>query len=140
MGPNLPFLSAASNTILKPGGLLRWKVPLVKDARLSKIVRLTSPLSDALPLSSPRPMLRHGKRLALLSCPSLTLNPCTLFFSLLLAPLPHLPPLQIFKLFLCFSPRESASVLADFLRSHFSVSQPKALRSRARGYFSGHVP
>ena len=34
----------------------------------------------------------------------------------------------------CFSPRESASVFAAYLRSHFSVSQPKALRSRARGY------
>ena len=31
----------------------------------------------------------------------------------------------------CSSPRESASVYAAYLRSHFSVSQPKALRSRA---------
>ena len=35
-----------------------------------------------------------------------------------------------------YSPREPASVYAAFLRSHFSVSQPKALRSRARGYLS----
>ena len=34
------------------------------------------------------------------------------------------------------SSRESASVYAAYLRSHFSVSQPKALRSRARGYLS----
>ena len=34
------------------------------------------------------------------------------------------------------SPRESASVYAAYLISHFSVSQPKALRSRARGYLS----
>ena len=34
----------------------------------------------------------------------------------------------------CSSPRESASVYAAYLRSHFSVSQPKALRRRARGY------
>ena len=34
----------------------------------------------------------------------------------------------------CSSPRESATVYAAYLRSHFSVSQPKALRSRARGY------
>ena len=40
---------AASNTLLKPGGLLRWKVRLVKNARLSlpltevmKTARLTS--------------------------------------------------------------------------------------------------
>ena len=36
----------------------------------------------------------------------------------------------------CSSPRESASVFAAYLRSHFSVSQPSALRSRARGYLS----
>ena len=34
----------------------------------------------------------------------------------------------------CSSPRESASVYAAYLKSNFSVSQPKALRSRARGY------
>ena len=32
--------------------------------------------------------------------------------------------------------RELASVYVAYLRSHFSVSQPKALRSRARGYLS----
>ena len=36
----------------------------------------------------------------------------------------------------CSSPRESASIYAAYLRSHFSVSQPKALRSRARGYLT----
>ena len=36
----------------------------------------------------------------------------------------------------CSSPWESALVYAAYLRSHFSISQPKALRSRARGYLS----
>ena len=36
----------------------------------------------------------------------------------------------------CSSPRESASVYAAYLRSHFSISQPKALRNRARGYLT----
>ena len=36
----------------------------------------------------------------------------------------------------CSSPRESASVYAAYLRSHFSISQPKALCNRARGYLS----
>ena len=36
----------------------------------------------------------------------------------------------------CSSPRESASVYVAYLRSHFSVSQPKDLRSRARGYLT----
>ena len=36
----------------------------------------------------------------------------------------------------CSSPRESASVHAAYLRSHFSICQPKALRSRERRYLS----
>ena len=36
----------------------------------------------------------------------------------------------------CSSPKESASVYAAYLRSHFSISQPKALCSRARGYLT----
>ena len=36
----------------------------------------------------------------------------------------------------CFSPRESTSVFADYLRSHFSASQPKALHSRDISYLS----
>ena len=97
MRPNLPFLSAASNAILKHGGLLRWKVRLVNDARLSlplteamKIARLTSPLNDAPRQSSSRPRLRHGRRLALFFHPKQTLNLYTLFFALSLALLPPL--------------------------------------------------
>ena len=45
--------------------------------------------------SSPRPRLRHGRRLALLFHLNLTLNLCTLFFTLSLALLPRLPPLLI---------------------------------------------
>ena len=102
MRSNLPFLLAASNALLKPGGLLRWKKRLVKDARLSlalteviKIARLTSPLLHAPRQSSPWPRLRHGRRLALFH-PNLTLNLFTLFFALLLALLPRLPPLLTF--------------------------------------------
>ena len=36
----------------------------------------------------------------------------------------------------CSSPRESALVFVDCLRSHSSVSQSKALPSRAKSYFS----
>ena len=103
MRPNLPFLSAASNALLKPGGLLRWNKRLVKDAGLSlpltevmKIARLTSPLLDAPRQSSPRPRLRHGRRPALLFHLNLILNLCTLFFALLLALLPRFPPLLTF--------------------------------------------
>ena len=68
MWPNLPFLLATSNTILKPGGRLRLKMQVVKDARLllpltevMKIARLISPLLDVPRQSSPRPRLRHGR-------------------------------------------------------------------------------
>ena len=103
MRPNFPFLLAASNALLKPGGLLKWKKRLVKDARLlvsltevMKIARLTSPLPDVPRLSLPRPKLRHGRRLALLFHPNLTLNLYTLFFALSLAHLPRLLPLLTF--------------------------------------------
>ena len=139
MRPNLPFLSAASNALLKPGGLLRWNKQLVKDARLlllltevMKIARLTSPLLDAPRQSLPRPRLRNGRRLVLLFHLGLILNLCFLFFAPSLALLSRLPPSPNFPN--CSSPRESALVLAAYLRSHFSVSQPKALRSRARSY------
>ena len=36
----------------------------------------------------------------------------------------------------CSSPRESALVYVTYLRSHFSISQPKALHSTARVYLS----
>ena len=100
MRPNFSFLSAASNANLKSGGLLKWKKRLVKDVILllslvevMKIVKLTFPLPDTPRLSSPRPRLRHDRRLALLSHPNLTLNSCILCFVLSLA---HLPPLLTF--------------------------------------------
>ena len=139
MWPNLPFLLAASNALLKPGGLLRWKVRLVKDARLSQphtevmeIARLTSLLLDVPRQSSPRQ--RHGRRLALLFHPNQTQKTvyCLLCSiagsSSLSSSSPNFPN--------CSSPRELATVYAAYLRSHFSISQPKALCSRAKGYLS----
>ena len=62
MRPNFPFLLAASNVILKPGGLLKWKKRLLKGESLwlqlkevMKIVRLTSLLPDMSRLSLPNP-------------------------------------------------------------------------------------
>ena len=141
MGPNLPFLSAASNAFLKPGGLLKWKERLEKDARLSlplieamKIARLTFLVPVALRLSSPKPRLRHGRRLALFFRPNLTLNLCTFSFALLLPPLSHLPSLLTFPAVRLPGVGFGLHRLPEI--SHFSVSQPKALRTRARGYLS----
>ena len=138
MRPNLPILSASSNALLKPGDLLKLKMRLVKDASHSlplteatKIARLTSPLPDALRLSLPRLRLRHGRRLALLFHPNLTVNLFTLFFDG--SPSSSFSFLNIPS---CSPPRRSASVYADYLKSNFFVSQPKALRSRTRGYLS----
>ena len=138
MRPNLPFLSAASNATLKPGDLLWWKVRLVKDARLSlpltevmKIARLTSPLLDAPRQSSPSPKLGHGRQLAPLFHPNLTPKTVYSLFRSIFGSPSSSPNFSK-----CSSPRESASVYTAYLRSHFSVSQPKTLRSRARGYLS----
>ena len=134
MRSNLPFLSATSNTILNPSSLLRWKKRLVKDARLSlplteviKIARLTSSLPDAPRQSSPRPRLRHGRRLALLSHLSLTLNLYTLFFALSLALLPRLPPLLTSPTNGFIKPRPgSPTILStiDFSKAFDSVWHP----------------
>ena len=107
MRPNLPFVSAASNIHLKPGGMVGWKVRLMKDARLllpltevMKIARLTSPLFDAPRQSLPRPSLRHGRRPALLFHLNLTLNLYTIFFALSLALLPRIPSFLTFQIVL----------------------------------------
>ena len=133
---NLPFLLAASSANLKPGGSPKWKKWLMKDVRLlllftemMKIVKLTSPLPEMPRLSRPR--LRHGRQLALLSRPNLSLNLCSLSFVLSLALLSHLPPvltsLTVLFPFVGFS-------LCRLPEIHFSVSKPKDLRSRARDY------
>ena len=108
--------------------------PSLPLTEVMKIARLISPLVNVLCLSLPRPRLRHGKRLALLFRPNLTLNPYTFLFALSLAFLPRLPPLLTFLN--CSPLRESTLVYAAYLKSHFSVSEPKALHSRARGYLS----
>ena len=112
----------------------------MKDARLSlpltevmKISRLTSPLLDAPRHLSPKPTLRHGRRPTLFSPKSNPKTVYSLLCSVAVAPSlfsssPNFPN--------CSSPRKPASVYADYLRSHISVSQPKTLRSRASGYFS----
>ena len=108
---------------------------LVKNKRLllpltevMKIIRLTSPLLIMLRLSSPRPRLRHGRQLALLF--HLTLNLCTLLCSVTgsSSSSSNFPNSS--------SSRESALIYVAYLRSHFSVSQPKTLCSRPRGYLS----
>ena len=59
------------------------------------------------------------------------------FLRLLLARLPHLPPLLIPPTVPTVPlPGNRLRSSADYLRSHFSVSQQKALRSRARDNLS----
>ena len=135
MRPNLPFLSVASNAILKPAGALKWKKQLVEDIRLllpfteaMKIARLTSLLFVVPCQLSPR--LRHGRRLVLLSPKSNSKSVYSILCFGTGSPssFPNFPN--------CSSPRKSALIFADYLRCHFSVSKLKALCSRARGYLS----
>ena len=88
-----------------------------------KIVRLTYLLPDMPHLSLPQPRLRHGRRLAHLFLLHLTVAGSSSSSS---SP----------NFLNCYSSRESASVFADYLRSHFSVFQSKALSSRVRRYLS----
>ena len=142
MRPNLPFLSAASNALLMPGGLLRWKKQLVKDARLllpltkvMKIARLTSLSLDAPRQSSPRQRLAWQTTCSSLSPKSNPKSVHSLLCYIAGSPSsPPPPPPPSFPN--CSSPKESALVYADYQGSHFSVSLPKALRSRARGNLS----
>ena len=138
MRSNLLFFLVVSNANLKPGGLLKQKKQLVKGVRLLlllieviKIIRLTSLLSDMARLSSPRPRLKAWKA----TCPSLFLksNPKSVCFLLCSvagssSSSPNFPN--------CFPPRESASAFANYLRSHFCISQSKDLHSKAKGYLS----
>ena len=138
MRPNLSFLSAASNAIIKPGSLLRWKVRLVKDTRLSlpltevmKIARLTSPLLDAPRQSSPNSRLRHGRRLALLFHPNQTQKLYTLFSTLSQAFLPPFPSLLISLTVLLPGNRLRSTPLTwdltfPFLSQRPYVAQPEA--------------
>ena len=100
MRPNFSFLLVASNTNLKPEGLLKWKKRLVKGVKFLKplieamtIVKLTSLLPDMPRLSLPKLRLKHGKRYTYLSLPNPTINLYIPSFVLPLTLLPHLPPL-----------------------------------------------
>ena len=131
-------LYTIANAILKPGGPLKWKKRLVKNARLllpltevMRIARFTHPLPNVPRLSLPRPRLRHDRRLALLSRSNL--KPKSVY-SLLRSVAGSYSSSSSSTNFPDCSPMESASVYANYLRSHLSVSQPKVLRSRARGY------
>ena len=77
------------------GAVSERRKVLLPLTEVMKIARLTSPLLDVPRQSSPRPRLRHGRRLALLFHPNLTQKLYTLLFALLLAFLPRLPPLLI---------------------------------------------
>ena len=102
----------------------------MKDTRLSlpltevmKIARLTSLFLNVPRQSSPRPRLKHGRRLALFHL-NLTLNLCTVLCSIAGSSSSSSSSSNFPN---CSSLRESASIYATYLRSHFSVSQPEAI-------------
>ena len=129
----------------------------MKDARLllpltevMKIARLTSPLLNTPRQLSPRPWQTTCSSLSPKSNPLLDTprqsspRPWQTTCSSLS---PKSNPKSVHSLLStiagspsfspnCSSPRKSASVYAAYLQSHFSVSQQKTLRSRARGYLS----
>ena len=100
-------------------------MPLLPFIEGTRIVRRTSSLPDVLRLSSPKPRLRYAMRLALKPDPN----------SLLCSIAGSSSPFSCPNFLNCSSTTEWASIFADYLRSLFSVSQPTALRIRARGDF-----
>ena len=140
MRPNLPFLSAASNAILKPGGLLRWNVKLERRKAFAAAHRSDEDRQAYISASR-----RASSLITKAKAEAWQTNCCSL--------LPNSKPKSVHSLLRsiagspsssssypnfsnCSSPRESVSVYAAYLRSHFSVSQPKTLCSRARGYLT----
>ena len=99
-----------------------------------KIDRFTSPLPYMPRLSSPRPRLGHGRRHAHLSPQSDT--KFVYMYSLRSVASSPSSPFSSPNFPNCSCPWESASVFANYLRCHFFVFQPKALRSRATDYLS----
>ena len=128
MRPNLPFLSAASNALLKPGGLLRWNKRLVKDAGLSLLLRSDEDRQAYFSASRRASSVIAKAEAWQTTCTSLLPKSVHSLLSSIAGSSSSFPN--------CSSPRESASVYAAYLRSHFSVSQRKALRSRARSYLT----
>ena len=96
--------------------------PLIE---MMKIVRLMLLPPDMHRLSSSQSRLRHGRQHA----PPSLLNLCILSSVRSLVFL-----ILFFYQLSCSSPKGSASVFADYLRSYFSVSQPMALRKKVRDY------
>ena len=96
--------------IQKPGGLLRWKVRLGKDLRLSlpltEVMKIAKAKAEAWPTTcsslSPKSNLESVHSL------------CSIAGSSSSSP----------NFLNCSSPRESASIYAAYLRFNFSISQP----------------
>ena len=141
MRPNLPFLLAASNTILKPGGLLKWEKAVSERCKAFAAAHRSDEDCQACISASQRALSVIAKAKARAwqaTCSSLLPKSNPKFVYSLLCSIagsfssssssPNFPNL--------FSPRKSASIYANYLTSHFSISQPKALHSRARGYLS----
>ena len=130
MRPNLPFPSATSNAPLKPGGLLRWKVQLVKDARLllpftevMNIARLTSCFSTRL--------VGHRQGLPPLLIFPTVLLPGNRLRSMLLTRDPAFPFLSQR---LCITEPEATSLTSAEPRALWSLTRAFALLSHSLNF------
>ena len=139
MRPNLPFLLAASNAILNPSGPLKWKKAVSERRKVFAPANRSDKDRQAYIFVYRRALFVIAKAKAetwQATCSSFLHKSNPKFVYSLLRSVagsssssflsPNFPN--------CFSPSESASVFAAYLRYHFSVSHPKALRSRTRSY------
>ena len=153
---NFPFLSAASNADLKPGCPLRWKKRLVKD------VRLLLPLTETIKIVSFSATQLASSVIAKAkveawqtTCSFLSpkSNPKAVYSILHFVAGSFSSSSSSSNFPSCSSPRESDSVFANYLRSHFLVcsqrfcvaepeatfpssTEPRALRSLIRPFAS----
>ena len=141
MRPNLPFFSAESNAILKPGGLAEVESAVSERRKAFAAAHRSDEDRQAYISASRRASSVIAKAKAQAwqtTCSSLLPKSNPKYVHSLLRSIAGSPSLSSFSPNFpnCSFPRESASVYAAYLRSHFSVSQLKTLHSRARGYLS----
>ena len=125
MQSNFPFFSATSNALLKLSGLLRWKVRLAKDVRLSLPLKSDEDRQAYISASRRASSVIVKAEAWQTTCSSLSPKSNLKSVHSLLRSIagsssssPNFPN--------CSSLRKTASVYAAYLRSHFPISQPKA--------------
>ena len=135
MLPLLPFLSAASIALLKPGSLPKSQMPsrnaerhLQRHTALKKTASTVLPLPDIPPLRLLRLKISLGRKLALASLLKPIPVKSFLYFAPSLAPPPPTTS-NLANFPNCHTPVDYANHLSSHLQSYFSTQTRKPFRS-----------